>query len=364
MSHLVSEAFDILEPDFPSALFSPSAIAGLRSVIPVLAPVCGIQLGFECRLNDDSRVDLLQCLIASRGHIQTFRQTINSTSANENAVSDAVWERIQILCARWCEGGSFLSKSLQDLWLEFDVEAAYESRPRPSLFVGLHPDLHDWEQRFLAAKDVLTTLNAEAISHSALKDNLGHCFKVCAGRASLSHVGVMLARPIPVVRVCVQGLKLSEIPVFLLDVEWPGDLTQVKNLLETAGPMIDEIHLILDVGENCVTYPRLGLECFIALSETSVAKWGTFSQWLVEQGLCSAAKRADLLDWHRPLTPPQTPLPWPEILIAESLLHSPEKLMILDRQINHIKLDLLSPQRLEAKAYLGAGREWRTVSGQ
>lgn len=98
--------------------------------------------------------------------------------------------------------------------------------------------------------------------------------------------------------------------------------------------------------------PDLGLECFVGDPAANDPRWRCLLDLLVKGGLCTAARRDQLLAWPAVLTPLSVQH-WPEALIADALLRTDPGVRWLDCRISHAKVTLAADSTPRAKGYFG-----------
>jgi hypothetical protein len=79
---------------------------------------------------------------------------------------------------------------------------------------------------------------------------------------------------------------------------------------------------------------------------------------LVQQGLCTQAKRDALLAWPAWITPSMPGITWPATLLHASLLAQPTMFSAIQRGISHVKIAWRGAASPSAKAYFGFRPEW------
>src|SRR5207248_1314510 len=116
----------------------------------------------------------------------------------------------------------------RNLCLEFDLRDASPSAvPVPSAFFAPCQGLTrtDVDGDRLAAAWVLDPairlLRGTVLPPAAARAVTG-CVAALPHGAHVFQVGLMLARPVDAVRLCVRGLEFSDLPVYLARVGWPG----------------------------------------------------------------------------------------------------------------------------------------------
>ena len=350
---MVADVLELVRVDLPAPLATTGSVDALAAVAALMPGFPTV--GFECRLG--ARAGSLDLQIA------TQRTDLGATSrslarAHARGGLSPVWERVHGVCREWSTPRTLLHDGLAELWCEIDVEpsrgATALSDVVPSVFAVLDPAVRV-DGRALATR-VLEHLLDEA-QRNALQAVLDCCAAECRGRARLSHIGVMLGRPVAAMRLHVSDLALAQVPSYLADVGWRGDVdrawTTARLLLDHADRMV----LCLDVvGDRLL--PRLGVECFFDQKVGIDPRWPALLDGLVDAGLATSQKAAALARWPGVVTPADEGVRWPDGLIVPSLTQPADKLGVVERRLSHVKLAFDPDEATTAKAYFGAGHVW------
>ena len=139
----------VLIPYFPRALISPTAVAAMRKTTRGLAPI--YRGGLECRLTqDDSRVDLHQCILMENGEPELLIKHIQRSGL----CNHPAWRKIKHLLQHGLRVSSPLNADAKEIWLEFDIGAGSPGTRSPSIFLQLSQPASDGSDR----KDFFQTL--------------------------------------------------------------------------------------------------------------------------------------------------------------------------------------------------------------
>lgn len=345
---VLAAALALARPALPPALFSPQAVTTLQRQTRLLAPL--VRLGFECRLGSNPQVDLQQCIRTDEALLLSRHLSTLLTGLPE---PPAAWQALHRFGLSWADPSSRLRREVAEVWMEFDLPAATTSRPSPpSIFAGFRePATLD------VLEHVLTSLQDRPL-HPALRATLSRCLAAMDEPAGVSHVGLMLARPVDAVRLNLKGLTPHTLFPLLDALGWSGPRAVLKALAEMLFPLVDGLMIDLDAGHDL--YPTLGVELFFERQPAQEPRWSQLLDRLVHHGLCTPAKRDAVLQWPGMLFPPDTSSPWPAALLTASLLAPANRFGVLGRLVNHLKLSLSPHRDTEAKAYLGYGHTWLT----
>jgi hypothetical protein len=352
-----TDLLEIAAPRLPRALADPHV---LTRVGGALAPVP--RCGFEVRLSGSPRVDVQQWITVDDDEPQRLRAHL----------SDLGWRRLDRFLARWGEPSSDLHREVSDLWLELDQPAAGSQSEVPasatlpplSVFVGFPPEPSTASERLGVAEAVLD-LVLERPAWGPWRANVRRCFEACPEGAFVSHIGMMLGRSAPALRINVKRLGPDRLGPYLQGVGWWEALDgtvrqaawdQAAETMSQLHRLVDRITVGFDVGAR--VYPRLGFECVAAGQPPAEPRWGTFLDELVAQGMCTVSKRDALLAWPGVTVPSEDDGPWPPELIRAGLVRPQDHFSVFVRQLGHVKVAYEPGRTLEAKAYFGFFHDW------
>jgi len=347
-------------------LISPSAFSAINAVARVLPSTLAYNtFGFECRLGEElPRADFLVLATAScgldglAGHNPTSRLP-------DSLMADPVWRRVRDLATSWAEPSSPLYHAVDNVWLEFDVDGPVPGIPVPSVFFGLPADPRTDATREPGNRPRDTVeaaarvLSGDEPSPRAL-ETLSRCFLALLPDEHVFQVGLMLSRGAGPVRLCIRLRSLERIVEYLVGVGWPGDEATLRGVLEPLFRSVDRVLLDIDVGETVGA--KVGLECYFddKRQPRREPRWGVFLDSLVRQGLCTADKRAALLEYPGYVDQNAEGIAWPAALRRSSQLLAGRSLSIFVRSLHHVKIVYQPGSPLEAKAYLAANHYWHT----
>jgi hypothetical protein len=289
--HTLGDSVGALDALLPGALFSVRARQRVGEVAGAIPSCAARAYGFECRLDNRDRVDLLYCVTPEEAH----------------ACAEPTVER---LVRAW---PSFV----RDLWLEHDVPGARV----PSVFFHLG-------EASTADVIALAALIDGAVP-SPVRASLERLLQALPAGAVLDQVGWMRSRPDARMR-CVVRLGFGEVMPWLGAIGWEGDRAAVETRLAMLASLSDYTVVNVDLGDGAPS--PLGLEAHYhrRRQPAQEPRWGRLLDALVEEGLCLPAKRDGLLE-----------LP---IRAADPSIWATDCILIL----SHVKITAD-----EAKAYVG-----------
>lgn len=350
----LSETFDIIRPAFSEALLSGEIELRLRALAARLRLTTAV--GFECRLAADSpQVDLQQGIPVSGGPAE-LKAICESMLASMpvNSHASAIWQRIHDFSLQWGNPQSGFHQRILHIWLEFDLPEAPEAELIPSVFASLAPSPEVTQSTVL---EEFVEFLSQAELNPALKATIARCRAACPTGAHISHVGLMLGRPVRGCRIDIGNLALDAFEPYLEQIHWPGDRAAAQAQVEELLQFVDTVVLCVMVADQ--VHPQLGLEAYFNNPDDPNLPWEPLLNYLVEKDLCTPSKRDGLFEWAGMTTPQNAPAPWPESLIVEGLLKPVDTFGVFRRRLNHIKLSLAAHHAPQAKAYFGYAHEWR-----
>jgi hypothetical protein len=324
---------DVFRRMFPPALITPDALRHLTTAVGDLPDALSAGYILECRLTDDSQVDLG---IVVDPEVNQGRFLLASDDLPSHLRASGVWQKVIAFSRQWADAQSPLHEQVATIWLEFDIDGT--PHPLPSFFFGPHPAA--WKQAtsdgFQPLLDPLISLAPSTIDADQLQRSLA----AVPSTAEVFQLGLMLSRSANGVRLCVRGTPDAALFDYLLRIGWQGDASMLRDLLTTLGSLVDNLGLDADV--SSVIGDRIGIECRFDQWQQPAQepRWQRFLDHLVSIKVCTSAKRDALLAW-----PSTSYHRFPEDRLPRVLI----------RALNHIKIVVEPGKPLEAKAYLWFG---------
>ena len=349
----LSDVLVLVEPRLGAALLDEPGRAALHHVAGRVSTHLSPFWGLEVRLGDPApRADFLWEVTREGSGIPTLAGRNPHDSAAEVTAAlrqrSPFWHEIGRFAEEWLDTVDW-RRRLRNVWLEVDSAATSSDTAleacldRPSLFLGPNRSVAGSDRELLghlaALGRRLYGLDLDQARIDAIADTL-------PGEAQVFQMGVMGARAVPVVRLCVKGLDTGTIVRWLAVIGWPGDRGRLCGTLARLKPLCAEIALNVDVLPDRVG-PKLGIETYGARQTLSMDTWQPLHDELSARGLTRADKLAALKDfpsfqryrqagaWRR--TPP---LGYP----------------VLATNLHHLKVVVVGDAAIEAKAYLGIYR--------
>lgn len=350
----LAASLETLAPHVPPSLISGRRMADIRGVGRVLPIGISSLFGFECRLGEtEPRADFLLRMSPAVG--QPMLAGAHGTHRlPQELTGHAVWRRVKQFCSSAADPMSPLHGRFTDMWLEFDVGETVQRVPVPSVFMA--PSVGSPRQADYSwmARAAVPLLIGHRLS-SAVERRLMACIEALPDDTAVFQIGVMLARAVDAVRLCIVFDDATRIPAYLATIGWTGEPEPLRGLLSRLSGSIDAVSLDIDVAET--VGPKAGLECYVYGPRLS-ARWRPFLNDLTSAGLCTEAKREGLLAWPGFDAETASSGDWPEELrrVSAFLGHGTQSVLV--RWLHHVKLDYVPNRIVEAKAYLAVRHQW------
>ncbi|MES1975994.1 MAG: hypothetical protein V4472_26345 [Pseudomonadota bacterium] len=303
----------------------PDRLERLAAYLPAVATA-----GLEVALESEGAIDLQQ-RIQNQEEIARLARWLARTGPQ-----GAAWQHLAAALAP-------IADAIDEYWLELDAPAGDDARDAPlSVFVRLRDYAEPTIARVLAAFDIrLTPERLEALQR---------CLVACGPDARLSYIGLMLGRAGAPLRLIVENVRPNDACAFLERSGWPGPLDTATAWIDRLFVHADRIRFALTLGDALT--PDIGFECFVGDPTANDPRWRCLFDMLVQGGLCTPARREQLLAWPAALTPLSSQQ-WPESLISDALLRPATAPRWLDCRISHAKVTLAAGHPPRAKGYFG-----------
>ena len=327
---------DALHPWVSPALCPAGRWGEVHRVARLLPAALASAVYLECRLgSSDSPVDLIVRLDA-RGRDLLLDADVGGRLPVH---TEPTWGALLDLCRRWSDPAGELHRCVDHLWLEFDVDGAPGDLPALSVFLGLAAEASSvpWPELVDTAARSLLGRPLSPATEQGLHDAIA---RRPAG-ATVPYLGFMMSRAEAAVRLYFGGPQEAEFAAFLHEAAWApcthAEFIRVPPALRNAAaaPALGMVHV--DFADGLL--PRVGMEYTLARREQlrGVVVEELFLDALVEQGWCTAEKRAGLLAWA-----------------GSQVCALPHELAgtRVDRRVNCVKFVFHAERGWEAKGYL------------
>lgn len=323
---------DVLRPTLPEQLVPADCFLRIRQLSQGVPPgACWV--AFECRLEEDPRVDFAVALAGSREERDAAAAALSKLGSTAS-----VWS-VQPLLTEWLRSGSLLHEEVPRLWIEYDLPAT--SAPRDFVFVSLEPR-HPFALSPLGAPGVRATrITEQALALLQGGGQAGQALPILSAILDslppgglLRHVAITPHRGHHDLRIHVT-LPLRALSHWLRRISWPGDPRRLEQLLTLCGE--DFMYAGVQLSAGSELRPYLGIELCCDASPSQTSAWRDLFARLIREGLGTQERAASVLTfWGRHRTYPEG-APWP-ITLSSSF---------------YVKLTLRQPDvPIEAKAYL------------
>lgn len=303
----------------------PARLEQLATQLPAVATA-----GLEVSLDSEGATDLQQ-RIQSEDEIARLGRWLARTSPK-----GAAWQRLAAALAP-------VATDVDEFWLELDAPAVDGLEDAAlSVFVRLRDTGAPAIARLLTAFDIQLDPSRQAV--------LARCLDAFEPGARLSYLGLMLGRAGAPLRLIIEGVSPQDVRALLDRSAWPGSIDSAIEWIDRLFVHADRIRLALTLADTLT--PDIGFECFVGDPAANDPRWRCLFDLLVENRLCTPARRDQLLGWPAMLTP-LSAQHWPEALIADALLRTVPGVRWLDCRISHAKVTLAPGQPPRAKGYFG-----------
>jgi hypothetical protein len=347
-------------PYIPPGLISAQCLDKILSVTQNLPPALGISpFMFECSLDDRPAADFSVAVMASRGDHAALSR-LGSTDIATPPLDNPDWRRIHQFALSWVDASSLLSHTVEEAWLEFDVELTRDaSGNTPSVFFSLgyespqEPALRRRLSReyVRVAKEGLDILEGREISPATLSI-LAEGFQSLPAFARIQFLGAMISRSTETIRVLASGMSLEDMVRYLQRLGFRGSVGHLA-LIADISELTNHMWLAADIEATGVS-SRIGFE-FYCNSTAQSAKnrgWASLLDFFAERGICADHKRKALLGAADMSNRELDELAWPDSLRKVSKILGPAGFDRIEFRIHHIKVIDRPGVPLEAKAYL------------
>lgn len=330
----------------PVELVVPVALTDIQTLARNL-PAFSVA-GFECRLGTE------KFAVDFQVNLPCYAPKLPAHLLENNA-----WQDFYNFCHKWIKPNSLLHRSVDNVWLEFDINGKPLAIPIPCIFLALKEETARqsyWLQEIISSWPF--QLNNELISRK-IKSNLWRCAEYLPDAAWITHLGAMLSRSNAGVRVNIRGIAPDKLLNYLQKIGWQEDtnqLNQLGKIISSLEQFVDYIVLTFDVGETIS--PRIGLECFLTKQPPSEPRWQLFLEYLVANNLCTPEKQKGLLAWPGISQKKDCPELWPKNLNNGDFFLNSQALSLFWRTISLIKIVYQPGMSVEAKGYLAFGHKW------
>jgi Rps23 Pro-64 3,4-dihydroxylase Tpa1-like proline 4-hydroxylase len=362
-SNSLAEILCLIEPAVVPKLMTVSNWKTIDRIAQILPNALSSFFGFEYRLGDAlAEVDFLLCVAADEAGKKVLGDRTYPISLPESVTQEPIWQRIQTFAREWNTSNSAIAKEVFNIWLEFDTPDCFANGqiPIPSFFLGASDiyrcdSLEDQKKRRAwLTEEVLPLLLGQSLP-IANQEWLYHCFQELPQGAYVFQIGLMLARNVETVRLCIRNISPLQIGSYLSAISWKGNIEQLTQFLHLLSPLVDRIDLDIDVDFS--TQSKIGLECYFYQQPSLEPKWVPFFDFLEERSLCLPENREAIFSYPGYLRERANQKQWPDGLQRLTQILGSKNEGILFRGIHHVKVTYEDDVPQEAKSYLYVTRK-------
>ncbi|HET7584229.1 MAG TPA: hypothetical protein VFK13_04940 [Gemmatimonadaceae bacterium] len=342
----------------PRHLVSSAALGRARSVALQLPAALTNWIYLECRLagstcpdcgpdsafDESSRVDLI-VRVDERGRSRLTGDA-DGRALGEPLVSTPIWTRIRSLARAWAGAHAGLQRAIGRLWLEFDIDATTvdsAAPPVPRVFVEFAPELYCSRSVALRTEAIVAAM--ELLTGERMRPSTARTVRRCVEQlppgACIPFAGTLQPSAAAATRICVTGLRTSNVAAYLHAIGWSGETDALSTVLgSAAGGALPAAPVgVLNVDAGADVAPRMGVEHLLDRRSQLGGRIleDDLLDALVARGMCTSHKRAALPEWCG----------WSREIMPHELWSS-----LVVRRVNHLKITTSGSGRAEAKAYL------------
>lgn len=349
----LSDVLALVEPRFGAALLDPPGRAALHHVADRISAHLSPFWGLEVRLGDHARRgDLLWEVAQRSGGIRTLagRDPHDPAAGVTGALRrrSPFWGELGRFAEEWLDRPEWFRR-LGNIWLEADLASASSDAmldaclDRPNLFWGPNRLVTGSDRELLGH---LATLGRRFYGVELDRERIDAIADTIPAQGRVFQMGVMGARGVSAVRLCVKDLDAGTMERWLAAIGWPGDRARLRDTLARWHPRGGEIALDVDILPDQVG-PKLGLELYGARRTLSMDTWQPLHDELLARGLARADKLAALR---------AVPSFRQYRQIGAWLRTPPVGYPVMVTNLHHLKLVVVEDAVIEAKAYVGVFR--------
>lgn len=342
----LSDVLRIVEPRLGAALLDETGRARLRRAADTIPASLTTFWGLEVRLGDPApRGDLLWEVRPANGGVSALagRADRGRTAGLASALRErsTFWRELGGFASEWLDGPDW-SRRLRNIWLEADTASMAKidvCLDRPNLFWGPNDSVAGADRDMLGR---LWTLGRRFYGVELDRARVDAIVGTIPAQALIFQMGVMGARAMPSLRLCLKIPGTRAKVGWLAEIGWPGDLASLGNALDRLADRCGEVALNVDFLADRVN-PKLGLEIYSAERTMSMDTWQPLLDELLAQGLARRDKLAALKDF-----------PWWQRYRQFGVWREdpPLGFPVLLTNLHHLKLTFVDSAAAEAKAYL------------
>src|SRR5262249_50938648 len=229
----------VVQPYVSPALIAPNHVTAIQAIARHLPSTLTTFFGFECRLGATATPTDFLLSVAPPGGREVLADAGVALPAGWG--QQPVWQRLEGFARHWADPASVLHRTVNNVWLEFDLADATPLLPVPSVFFGPQP-LRAHEPRSWVSDTAIPLLRGAPLP-AAMVRRFEDCCAALPGEAYVFQIGLMLARQVDAVRVCVRNLPAAHLGAYLQRIGWEGNAGGLSSLVATLARLVDRIDL-------------------------------------------------------------------------------------------------------------------------
>jgi len=259
MENSLSDYIKVIENTVNKNLISPVYLSIIKNITDIFPPQITSMFGFECRLdNNKAEADFafsIQPDMAEMLRIIDFEEKFWP--------ENIIWSRVSNLVNSLDEPE--FKDIISILWLEFDMKENVKEIPLPGVFISFEKYLRKNRVKlskedkikkcFSVSEKVLSSLRGKAFFEK-IKPAFIKLLRLLPERAMLFQAGTMLSRPGEFIRICITNITPEEIIHILKEMDWPGSMEELYEILKKLLTFGDILVLALDLGETVLIVSR------------------------------------------------------------------------------------------------------------
>lgn len=357
---LVSLIDLVVTPHTSEKLISRSASKNIAKVIDSFPSQAIATFGYECRLSEYSATaDFLLCLKRKQWGPQALIPESKLCLLPSNWTESAIWRRICTFATAWADKKTALSQSVDNVWLEFDIESVEHGPKEPSIFFGpVSSSYRNFNTFIPIISNVIRRLNERNIS-SELTSGISRIFALLCGEERIFQIGLMLSRGSSGLRLCVCKLTARRLIDILEKLKWQGNLQELEKHLSEISTFISYLALDLDIDDSGRLSQKIGIECYLKSGEDEKSLEGFF-KILRAKGLSLPQKERAVQEFLGGVSN-MSHKDWPQHLVIGFALSNKRQISSYIRSLNHVKLVFENGLFSAAKAYLKVEHHWISI---
>jgi hypothetical protein len=360
-TNALTDYLKLIQSHTPNTLIDAAQWRKIETIAQIFPSAVTTFFGFECRLAEpEAKADFLLCADASEAGRRVLATNAYGIDLPKELFQNPVWQQVREFSTNWESEASPLYNNVRNVWLEFDIAKASshpQPFPIPSAFFGPEPlfatpqdNPHPYTWVWQHALPLLLGRPVPI----AVCTSLIRCFEYLPKQAYVFQIGLMLARQVDTVRLCIRDIAPDHIIPYLINLGWVGNAASLHQTLSDLSQMTDRIDLDIDVNDGILS--KIGLECYWLRQPKFEARWEVFLDALVKQGLCLPEKEQALLAYPGYIREKTHPEVFPSHARKLSGLLGAAYEWVVFTGLHHIKLVYHNDRIQEAKSYLYVSR--------